>query len=246
MNLSQPRIAPELVTELSGTQSRAQVRKISTQSGQSGITGLETAIILIAFVVVAAIFAFTVLSTGVFASERSKETIYAGLEETKTSLSPIGSTIVTTGNVAGTTAAVKVTFNLAVSVSSSEVIDLSPPYTFDETGTDPDIDTAGPAVVSYTDREQHITSIPWTASFLGGNNNDNLLDPGEMAEITVWLHPVNTGTNVYSLGTGSDSYLTDRLLANETFTLTFDPGSGAVINIQRTLPVRLDAILHLK
>jgi flagellin FlaB len=37
-----------------------------------GITGLETAIILIAFVVVATVFAFTVLSTGVFSAERSE------------------------------------------------------------------------------------------------------------------------------------------------------------------------------
>ena len=40
-------------------------------TNQRGITGLETAIILIAFVVVASVFAsvfaFTVLSTGVFA-----------------------------------------------------------------------------------------------------------------------------------------------------------------------------------
>jgi flagellin-like protein len=39
--------------------------------GQKGITGLGTAIIPIAFVVVASVFAFTVLSTGIFASERS-------------------------------------------------------------------------------------------------------------------------------------------------------------------------------
>ena len=31
-----------------------------------GITGLETAIVLIAFVVVASVFAFTILSAGVF------------------------------------------------------------------------------------------------------------------------------------------------------------------------------------
>lgn len=60
---------------------------------QRGITVLETAIILIAFVVVASVFAFTVLSTGVFASERSKETIFAGIQETKSSLEPRGSII---------------------------------------------------------------------------------------------------------------------------------------------------------
>ena len=46
-------------------------------SGQRGVTGLETAIILIAFVVVASVFAFTVLSTGIFSAERGKETVYA-------------------------------------------------------------------------------------------------------------------------------------------------------------------------
>ena len=50
---------------------------------EHGITGLETAIVLIAFVVVAAVFAFVVLSTGLFSSERSKETVYAGLSKTR-------------------------------------------------------------------------------------------------------------------------------------------------------------------
>ena len=60
---------------------------------QRGITGLETAIILIAFVVVASVFAFTVLSTGVFWTDRARETIFAGLEQTKSSLRPTGSVI---------------------------------------------------------------------------------------------------------------------------------------------------------
>src|SRR5574338_140635 len=50
---------------------------------ERGITGLETAIILIAFVVVAAVFAFVVLSTGLFSSERGKEAVYAGLAKTR-------------------------------------------------------------------------------------------------------------------------------------------------------------------
>ena len=53
---------------------------------ERGITGLETAIILIAFVVVAAVFSFVVLSTGLFSSERGKETVYAGLAKTRGSM----------------------------------------------------------------------------------------------------------------------------------------------------------------
>ena len=51
---------------------KAQLQKLIRE--QSGITGLETAIVLIAFVVVAAVFAFTVLTTGLFTSEKAKET----------------------------------------------------------------------------------------------------------------------------------------------------------------------------
>ncbi|MFA4835816.1 MAG: archaellin/type IV pilin N-terminal domain-containing protein [Dehalococcoidia bacterium] len=58
---------------------------------QKGITGLETAIILIAFVVVAAVFAYTVLSAGLFSSQESSEAVYAGLEEAQSSLEIKGS-----------------------------------------------------------------------------------------------------------------------------------------------------------
>ena len=61
--------------------------------GQRGVTGLETAIILIAFVVVASVFAFTVLSTGIFSAERGKETIHAGLRGARSSLELKGSVI---------------------------------------------------------------------------------------------------------------------------------------------------------
>ena len=61
--------------------------------GQRGVTGLETAIILIAFVVVASVFAFTVLSTGIFSAERGKETIHAGLREARSSLEIKGSVV---------------------------------------------------------------------------------------------------------------------------------------------------------
>ena len=46
---------------------------------QRGITGLETEIVLIAFVVVASVFAFAVLTTGLLSSEKSKETVLGAL-----------------------------------------------------------------------------------------------------------------------------------------------------------------------
>ena len=60
---------------------------------ERGVTGLETAIILIAFVVVASVFAFTVLSTGIFSAERGKETIHAGLQQSRSSVELKGSVV---------------------------------------------------------------------------------------------------------------------------------------------------------
>ena len=44
---------------------------------QQGITRLETAIILIAFVVAVAVFAYTALSSGLFSTQKSQETVYS-------------------------------------------------------------------------------------------------------------------------------------------------------------------------
>ena len=61
---------------------------------QQGVTGLETAIILIAFVIVASVFAYVVLSAGLFSTQKAKEAVYAGLEEAQ-------STIELKGNIYG-------------------------------------------------------------------------------------------------------------------------------------------------
>ncbi|MEE8363827.1 MAG: archaellin/type IV pilin N-terminal domain-containing protein, partial [Dehalococcoidia bacterium] len=99
------------------------------KGSERGITGLETAIILIAFVVVAAVFAFTVLSTGIFSSERSKETVYAGLEEARSTLEPRGSVIAYKGLMSeGTATIYKFTF-LVSNALAGEPVNLTAPYT---------------------------------------------------------------------------------------------------------------------
>ena len=60
---------------------------------EKGITGLETAIILIAFVTVASVLAYSVLSAGIFSAERGKETVYRGLETAQSTLEVKGSVL---------------------------------------------------------------------------------------------------------------------------------------------------------
>jgi len=53
---------------------------------KKGMTGIETAIILIAFVIAASVFAFAVLNMGLIATQRAQEAVGAGLEQASSSL----------------------------------------------------------------------------------------------------------------------------------------------------------------
>jgi flagellin FlaB len=230
--------------------------------GQRGITGLETAIILIAFVVVASVFAFTVLSTGIFASERSKETVFAGLDEVRSSLEPRGSVIAYKGALDGSTDTIfKVVFTVSNAVQG-ESINLTPPYTAGGTGDDPDLSSGAQykTIISYTDDNQFLNDLPWSITYPGYDNSDNLLDPGEKAEITVWLADRVTGVAAAttaggidimdgSSGDGGEAGITSTSTApgvNDKWTIEVKPESGASLNIQRTLPGRLDTIMDLR
>ena len=70
--------------------------------GQRGMTGLETAIILIAFVTVASVLAYSVLSAGIFSAERGKATVYGGLEQASATME-LKSHVLATGNTTDNT-----------------------------------------------------------------------------------------------------------------------------------------------
>ena len=51
-----------------------------------GFTGLEAAIVLIAFVVVAAVFGYVVLGAGFFTTQKSQEVVHTGIESASSTL----------------------------------------------------------------------------------------------------------------------------------------------------------------
>ena len=62
----------------------------SMKHNDEGFTGLEAAIVLIAFVVVAAVFSYVVLGAGFFTTQKAQETVYKGVEQSTTNLQMIG------------------------------------------------------------------------------------------------------------------------------------------------------------
>ena len=205
---------------------------------QRGITGLETAIILIAFVVVASVFAFVVLSTGLFSAERGKETVHAGLKEARGSMELRGSVVANNdsgdldGDSATTTEVGTVVFMVTNAVAG-EPIDLTVPTDGNTDGI-PDAASTHKAIIAYNDKNQSISDVTWTRAFLGEEDSDNLLELGEKAEITVQVaRAINTDGNT-------------NLATDMEFTLEFKPPKGAVLIIQRTTPSAIDPVMDLK
>jgi len=70
---------------------------------KKGIVGIEAAIVLIAFVVIAAALSYVVINMGFFATQKTKETIGSGMEEATSALQLDGSVIAKTGTGANIT-----------------------------------------------------------------------------------------------------------------------------------------------
>jgi flagellin FlaB len=62
----------------------------SFKVNDKGFTGLEAAIVLIAFVVVAAVFSYVVLGAGFFTTQKAQETVYKGVEQSTANIQMIG------------------------------------------------------------------------------------------------------------------------------------------------------------
>jgi flagellin FlaB len=144
----------------------------SLHKREEGITGLETAIILIAFVIVASVFAFVVLSTGLFSAERGKETVFAGLEKARGNLEVRGALTVTDVDTSGTIdSADDIRFNVALAAGGFPI------------SLDPAAYTNS-VVINYIDQQDREADVTYTVNWIL-EDGDTLLEVGELAEITV-------------------------------------------------------------
>ena len=187
---------------------------------ERGITGLETAIILIAFVVVAAVFSFTVLSTGVFSAERGKETILAGLQKARGSMEMRGSVIAKTDAAGGLPGTKLTELRIVVAnAAGGEPIPLDP------------LATVNTTTISYSDDSQTVRKVKYTVHWLVEETADDLMYPGEVAEIVLDLADIDAEV--------AATALVNPLGTNKLFTIEVRPPAGGVMLVQRRTPPSL-------
>ena len=205
---------------------------------EKGITGLETAIILIAFVVVAAVFAYTALSAGLFATQKSQEAVYSGLEEARSSLELRGS-VTATANTTGSSGNIKQITFIVSNALRGEAIDFTAPSADSATGLAAAA-SSNKVVISYIDQDQQLDDLYWTVTKLGADDGDDLLESREKFQITI-------GSATAGAGAGNliDALTTD-LGPNKRFTIELKPAVGAVLVIERTTPPYIDTMIDLR
>ena len=201
---------------------------------QRGITGLETAIILIAFIVVAAVFAFTVMTTGLFSTEKAKTTAQAGIAEASSTFAPKGGLIAECAqNAQGACTRVEaLTFQITTASGS--------------TGTSIARDKIA---LIYSDDNQRDSSNAEINAIAAGDgilgtvtvnkivsttaNTPELLQQGDVAEIRVVLNDTQAG-GATLLG------------PNMIFRLEIIPQQGGSLILSRKTPPELMRVMNLE
>jgi flagellin FlaB len=202
---------------------------------EKGITGLETAIILIAFVVVAAVFAYTALSAGLFSTQKSQEAVYSGLKEAQSTLELRGGVIgIATGTTGSSGNISQLKFVIA-NVLGGEPVDFTEPLDANDNGL-ADNTSSNVVVINYQDQDQTAEDLYWTISKLGNADTDDLLEAEERFEVTIGS----------ATGNLLDCLASSNLTVKKTFNIEILTPGGATLNIERTTPAWIDAIVNLR
>jgi flagellin FlaB len=211
---------------------------MSFSMNERGFTGLEAAIVLIAFVVVAAVFSYVVLGAGFFTTQTAQATVHTGVAQASSSLEIVGDVM----GIAYNSPYTQLTYvNISVATTAG--------------GTPMDLSQM---VISYTDSNGvRVPSIPVNS---GGINSCTWTHAGD-TNILIWdaAYPEDVhwcvSQKLNDLNPSSPNNLLEpneiwvlsieipyRATAGTEFTIYFQPAVGAVLPITRTLPGALSKI----
>jgi len=153
----------------------------SIEQNDEGFTGLEAAIVLIAFVVVAAVFSYVVLGAGFFTTQKAQETVHTGVAQA-TSAVELSGPVMVKGGVSDSVANISFYLQLGAGGAPVDVTKIgytvsTPKKVATVAGTDPAVNTF------------------WLKTISSGN----LLEPREMVLIDINTSAISFGSSAMTL-----------------------------------------------
>ena len=186
------------------------------KSNSEGFTGLEAAIVLIAFVVVASVFSFAVLGAGFFTTQKTEQVLH-------TSVTATGSTPELIGNVyglKGSSGIDSVRFSLDLSAGGS-IIDFSQMVVVWSTSDVVSIYKPNDPLYDTTIDEGHWGIIDIKPSTSTG---DTFLESGEIFTVLIHLNSA------------------EELLEGDKFSMEMKAPSSTVFILSRRAPYQIDNV----
>jgi flagellin FlaB len=188
---------------------------------EKGFTGLEAAIVLIAFVTVAAVFSYILLGAGFFATQKSQEVVHTGVKQATSSMEIVGTVVARGDTSSGKISNLTFTLQLA---AGGQPIDLS------KTLITVVVPAKGQmAEFKYStdgaDAQNNKYGVVWIYS-LQGRSPDHYLEEFEKAEITLDLSKFDID-------------------ANTNFIIEVKPPIGATYPIELKAPPSIDNVMVL-
>jgi flagellin FlaB len=222
---------------------------------KKAISGLETAIVLIAFVIVASAFAYAVLNMGFLATQKSQQVVLGGLQGASAALVVDGPVYgygvneqTTQGQPANYTMHT-IIFWLKVA-SGADAVDLNVNKTTigfqNPRGVWPNIYNTGGNQLAYTVGGISYyagTSSTSACSAVWEVGSGNLLKPDDKVRVTIDLTQLYTSANG---GANSNPTTTAGVvLQNEEFKVIVKPPYGSVLDIVRYAPAQIVTVNDL-
>jgi len=188
---------------------------------EEGFTGLEAAIVLIAFVVVAAVFSYVMLGAGFFTSQKSQEVVHTSVEQASASMEVRGDVYGINGTKAkvNDTKIAIVDFTLSLTAGGSPV-DINKTVMTYATSSYAGVLPFNTKTVEGKDP----AAGSWSVYKRVDGDKDFLLESGEQFVIRAHLPEGQ------------------ELAANTPFSIDIRPPVGAALGLKRTAPPQIDAV----
>jgi len=205
------------------------MRMMKLLKNEDAFTGLEAAIVLIAFVVVAAVFSYVMLGAGFFATGEAQKVVHTGSQQASSSLEIIGNIYgYSTTAGAGNLDSIQFTVGNTAGGTPLDISQMLVTFTSGTTSEVISYDTEH-SIVGGGDEGESISAGHWavieTYNDIGGTEARNhLLEPGEQFVLKI----------VFPTGA--------TLTPNIPFSVNLQPAVGATYPIKKTVPAYLNKV----
>jgi archaeal flagellin FlaB len=199
---------------------------------EDAFTGLEAAIVLIAFVVVAAVFSYVVLGAGFFTSQTAQATVHTGVQQASSSMELVGNVYGIQSQPNNYLRYCNITIALTAGGTPMDLSQMVVSYTDDNGGHNANVGMDTAAIGTCTN------------AFAGGSGTNQKWCIAQKINYVTGTATTgamldNNAQMVIAVGLPSTAAI------NQKFTINFQPAVGAVTPVTRSIPGGLTVVQPL-